>query len=129
MVLEGEEMMVPSRMNFRCAPAICVCFVTFLLLHVGMGQVEAHGRFVSATVHAKSLEHNRLGDSADRDVEIYLPPAYDSDPNRSFPVLYHFHGFSTHSVLKDWVSVFQQAMDDFVAKNPPWHLDRGNGTE
>ena len=37
---------------------------------------------VPTTFHSRSLEKNLLGDSADVKVEIYLPPGYDSDPQR-----------------------------------------------
>ncbi len=40
------------------------------------------------TVHSKALEGNLEGDSADREVTIYLPPTYRTDTNRRFPVVY-----------------------------------------
>jgi len=33
-------------------------------------------------VHGKSLEGNLDGDSPDRDVSIYLPPSYKSNPQK-----------------------------------------------
>lgn len=80
-------------------------------------QAETCGKFVEVAVHAKGLENNLLGDSPDRKVEVYLPPSYCSDPVRRFPVLYHLHGYSLHSVLGDWVSVFQEALDSIPEKN------------
>lgn len=44
-------------------------------------------------VHGKSLEGNLQGESADRDVSIYLPPGYDRERNRRYPVLYLLHGY------------------------------------
>src|SRR5579872_2796896 len=52
-------------------------------------------------VHGKSLEGNLEGDSADRDVFIYLPPSYATDPNRSYPVVYFLHGYGLHA--QQWV--------------------------
>jgi S-formylglutathione hydrolase FrmB len=44
-------------------------------------------------VHGKSLEGNLEGDSPDRDVFVYLPPSYASQPNRRYPVVYFLHGY------------------------------------
>lgn len=44
-------------------------------------------------VHGRSLEGNLEGDSADRDVFIYLPPSYAKDRNRRYPVVYFLHGY------------------------------------
>jgi len=44
-------------------------------------------------VHGKSLEGNLEGDSADRDVLVYLPPSYAGDQARRFPVVYLLHGY------------------------------------
>lgn len=53
----------------------------------GTGTVE------QITVHGKALEGNLEGDSADREVTIYLPPSYAADQARRFPVLYLLHGY------------------------------------
>jgi len=44
-------------------------------------------------VHGKSLEGNLEGDSADRDVTIYLPPSYSTDKSKRYPVIYLLHGY------------------------------------
>lgn len=44
-------------------------------------------------VHGKSLEGNLEGDSPDRDVVIYLPPGYATNPNQRYPVVYMLHGY------------------------------------
>jgi S-formylglutathione hydrolase len=44
-------------------------------------------------VHGKSLEGNLEGDSADRDVAVYLPPSYSTDRSRRYPVVYLLHGY------------------------------------
>jgi S-formylglutathione hydrolase FrmB len=51
------------------------------------------GRVEKINVHGKSLEGNLEGDSADRDVFVYLPPSYAAQPNRRFPVVYFLHGY------------------------------------
>jgi S-formylglutathione hydrolase len=45
-------------------------------------------------VHGKSLEGNLAGDSADRDVAVYLPPSYSTAKARRYPVVYLLHGFT-----------------------------------
>jgi len=44
-------------------------------------------------VHGISLEGNLEGDPAERDVFVYLPPSYASQPNRRYPVVYFIHGY------------------------------------
>lgn len=51
------------------------------------------GKMEKITVHGKSLEGNLEGDSADRDVFVYLPPSYGTQPNRRYPVVYFLHGY------------------------------------
>lgn len=45
-------------------------------------------------VHGTSLEGNLEGNAADRDVLVFLPPSYDTDPERHYPVVYAMHGYS-----------------------------------
>jgi len=45
-------------------------------------------------VHGASLEGNLEGDSADRDVLVFLPPSYARDRSRRYPVVYALHGYS-----------------------------------
>jgi enterochelin esterase-like enzyme len=45
-------------------------------------------------VHSTALEGNLIGDPADRDVTVYLPPSYQSNPDMRYPVLYMLHGFT-----------------------------------
>lgn len=46
------------------------------------------------TVHGVSLEGNLEGDSVDRDVYVFLPPGYDREKHRRYPVVYALHGYS-----------------------------------
>ena len=45
-------------------------------------------------VHGASLEGNLEGDAADRDVIVFLPPSYQTDAQRRYPVVYALHGYS-----------------------------------
>jgi S-formylglutathione hydrolase FrmB len=47
-----------------------------------------HGTVEVIKVHGVSLEGNLEGDSPDRQVSIYLPPSYDRDGVRRYPVIY-----------------------------------------
>ena len=45
-------------------------------------------------VHGAALEGNLEGNSADRDVLVFLPPGYREDRKRRYPVVYALHGYS-----------------------------------
>jgi len=44
-------------------------------------------------VHAESLEGNLEGEAVDRDVLVFLPPSYNRDRHRRYPVIYALHGY------------------------------------
>ncbi len=66
-------------------------------------------------VHGKSLEGNLEGDSPDRDVLVYLPPSYNSSPNRRYPVMYFLHGYGAHAETY-WNSLAVASAADDAAK-------------
>ncbi len=45
-------------------------------------------------IHGVTLEGNLEGNQADRDVLVFLPPSYDKEKNRRYPVIYALHGYS-----------------------------------
>jgi enterochelin esterase-like enzyme len=45
-------------------------------------------------IHGTSLEGNLEGDAVDRDAIVYLPPSYEKDKHRRYPVVYALHGYS-----------------------------------
>ena len=45
-------------------------------------------------VHGTYLEGNLEGDAIDRDVIVYLPPSYNTEKERRYPVVYALHGYS-----------------------------------
>ena len=45
-------------------------------------------------IDGEALEGNLEGDAVDRDVIVFLPPGYDKDKNRRYPVVYALHGYS-----------------------------------
>jgi S-formylglutathione hydrolase FrmB len=46
------------------------------------------------TIHGKALEGNLEGDAADRDAIVFLPPGYNQNRTRRYPVVYALHGYS-----------------------------------
>jgi S-formylglutathione hydrolase len=81
------------------------------LLALALTALSAHGAGVyeRVTVHGASLEGNLGGDPADRQVSIYLPASYATQPKRRYPVLYLLHGFTDNDA--QW---FGQAGKHFV---------------
>lgn len=67
--------------------------VMALVLGLGQAAPTKKGAVERVKVHAKSLEGNLEGDSADRDVFIYVPPSYASNRNQRYPVVYLLHGY------------------------------------
>ena len=45
-------------------------------------------------IHGTALEGNLEGDAVDRDVIVLLPPGYEKDKKRRYPVVYALHGYS-----------------------------------
>lgn len=45
-------------------------------------------------IHGTALEGNLEGDAVDRDVIVFLPPSYEKDKKRHYPVVYALHGYS-----------------------------------
>jgi len=76
---------------------VCLVILTAAFLEAqgrrGAGPAGGPSIVEHVTVHGKSLEGNLEGDSADREVTIYLPPSYRGDQNRRYPVVYLLHGF------------------------------------
>jgi S-formylglutathione hydrolase FrmB len=49
-------------------------------------------------VPGASLEGNLEGDAVDREVLVYLPPGYETETARRYPVVYALHGYSIGAV-------------------------------
>lgn len=45
-------------------------------------------------IHGAALEGNLEGDAVDREVLVFLPPSYNTDKHRRYPVVYALHGYS-----------------------------------
>ena len=45
-------------------------------------------------IHGQALEGNLEGDAVDRDALVFLPPSYNQNRTRRYPVVYALHGYS-----------------------------------
>jgi enterochelin esterase-like enzyme len=45
-------------------------------------------------IHGAALEGNLEGDAVDRDAIVFLPPSYQKETHRRYPVVYALHGYS-----------------------------------
>jgi enterochelin esterase-like enzyme len=84
-----------------------------------VAQTVAKGRVETVTVHGRSLEGNLSGEPADREVSIYLPPGYDKERSRRYPVIVLLHGYSLTN--KYWVGPAGQG---FGSIDLPGAMDR-----
>ena len=76
----------------RAAAGLAV--LTFFSLLAGNALAQsATGMLESVRVFGPSLDGNLEGDDPTRDVFIYLPPSYASEPARRYPVVYFLHGY------------------------------------
>jgi hypothetical protein len=55
---------------------------------------ELAGRVDTRAFTSTALVGNPLGDPAQRPVSVYLPPGYDSDPQRRYPSVYVLQGYT-----------------------------------
>jgi putative esterase len=68
-------------------------------------RVVKRGRVVRPVLESKLLAGNPLGDPSDRETPVYLPPSYDDEPNRRYPMILAITGFTgTGRMLlnEDW---------------------------
>jgi enterochelin esterase-like enzyme len=88
--------------------AAAILFAAFLMTQAAAS--AQNGTVERIKVHGKSLEGNLSGDTADRDVSVYLPPSYETDRNRRYPVIYMLHGFTDSDekwfgFTKHWINL------------------------
>ncbi len=85
---------------------------------------EAQGRIVIETLHSQALQGNGIGDTPDRKVTIYLPPSYDRDTARRYPVVYLLHGMTSDP--REWLDGSYQGLNLSLAMDS---LARGGLSE
>jgi S-formylglutathione hydrolase len=72
---------------------VSAALATFAVLHAQSSPTTRVGSVQHIKIHGKSLEGNLEGDSPDRDVTVYLPPGYETERTRRYPVVYLLHGY------------------------------------
>ena len=70
-------------------------FIALLINSSAAQQVVPAGSLVETKVASTALKGNLLGDPAESEVAIYLPPSYALSPERRYPTLYLLHGYIT----------------------------------
>ncbi|MHC4913763.1 MAG: alpha/beta hydrolase [Planctomycetota bacterium] len=70
-----------------------------LVLVIPLAAFSQEGNLVFDKVYSQALEGNLLGDSPKRNVTVYLPPGYDENPTRYYPVVYLLHGYTGNNLL------------------------------
>lgn len=93
-----------------------------LLLAVRNFAVAQAGRIELIKVTSPGLENNLLGDSATRNVTVYLPSAYDEQPGQRLPVVYLLHGYMGSNSV--WIG--QHGLTDAVIAGIEADLDKLN---
>src|SRR5262245_7961841 len=97
--------------------AVCACMIvaaTFTFSQTNTATPK--GTVQRIKVHGKALEGNLQGESADPDVTIYLPPGYETNRNRRYPVIYLLHGFGgTDATWTGRIANVPEIMDRVVA--------------
>ncbi len=88
------------RNSLSASLALALCAVAAAPAHAQVGTEQppvvegaAKVRIDHATVHSDAIAGNLMGTSADREVHVVLPPSYDEDPGRRYPVVYALHGY------------------------------------
>ncbi|MEV5569680.1 alpha/beta hydrolase-fold protein [Spirillospora sp. NPDC052269] len=72
------------------------------------------GRFEHPTFDSKVLRGNPLGDPHERPLHVYLPPGYDAEPQRRYPVVYWLPGYTGHVGMVFNRPPFRQAYPEMV---------------
>ncbi len=60
-------------------------------------------------IHATSLDNNPLGSPTDRDLRVYLPPGYNENVSKRYPVIYLLHGYGSDD--KNWTVTSRYEID------------------
>ncbi len=86
-------------------------------------------QLVDITVVSEVLRDNPLGDPATRRFPVYLPPQYDDDPERRFPVAWLLAGYTGWGEMKArasraWVEPLPDALDRMMSlpADDPEHI-------
>jgi len=76
---------------------------------------SAEGKLERIRVFGASLQGNLEGDDPNREVFVYLPPSYASEPARRYPTLYFLHGYSAQAQAYINLLMLPGAADETIA--------------
>ena len=90
--VEGHVMMLTAALAVAAGTLATVAQVKTNVPDVVAGARPALVEHI--TIHGKALEGNLEGDVVDRDAIVFLPPSYNQNRTRRYPVVYALHGYS-----------------------------------
>jgi enterochelin esterase-like enzyme len=98
-VVREKAKMRIVKLFFACVITIAVASATQANAQVqtNVPEVVAGAKPVAVEhikIHGTALEGNLEGDAVDRDVIVFLPPSYQKEKKRRYPVVYALHGYS-----------------------------------
>lgn len=80
-------------------------------------------RIAFSSITSAALADNPLGDPATRTLPVYLPPGYDADQDRRYPVVWMLSGFLGRGLMllnDNWLQpTLQQQIDALIASGMP----------
>ncbi|TFG52062.1 MAG: hypothetical protein E4H38_00060 [Gemmatimonadales bacterium] len=106
----------PLRVYSGGNQAFCLGAALWIALLAGLVLAApgwAQGTIVHDSLRSAALTGNLMGESPVREVVVYLPPSYRTDPTRRYPVLYMLHG--TTSTPDEWLDGTYEGLDLRVA--------------
>ncbi|MGB9181063.1 MAG: alpha/beta hydrolase-fold protein [Pyrinomonadaceae bacterium] len=78
------------------------------------------GRIFVEVIESEALRGNPLGDTATRELFVYLPPGYEADVARRFPVVYCLTGFTGRGQMllnsQPFTPNLAERMDQLIAR-------------
>src|SRR5712692_1392336 len=85
--------------------------------------MATRGTVIVEEFRSAVLEGNPLRDPAIREIPVYLPPSYERDRDRRYPVIYWLHGFTGIGLSAIsralWVPSLPELMDRVIAAGAP----------
>ena len=80
--------------------------------------VRPAGEVVIRSLAVEALKGNLLGDQAERNVAVYLPPSYKTSPGRRYPTIYLLHGYLSNALEEfSHIRTSTRAFSAELAKN------------
>jgi len=77
-----------------------------------MAKTTKTGTLVHERLESRALVGNALGDPSERDVFVYLPPQYGTNPKQRFPVIHVIVGFTGMGASPFQRTFFGEALQD-----------------